>query len=45
MKMKKEKEYIVSILKDIDDKRALMLVIKYLEAVRQYRPREVASHG
>lgn len=42
--MTEEKEYIVSILKDIDDKRALRLVVKYLEAVR-YCSCEVASHG
>ena len=32
--MEEEKEYIASILKDINDKRALMLVLKYLEAVK-----------
>ncbi|WP_279000660.1 hypothetical protein [Thomasclavelia cocleata] len=41
--MEEEKEYIASILKDINDKRALMLVVKYLEAVK-YRSYEVASH-
>lgn len=38
------KKCIISILEDIYDERALKLVIKYLEAVRQY-PREVAKHG
>lgn len=42
--MEEEKEYTASILKDINDKRALMLVVKYLEAVK-YRSYEVASHG
>lgn len=38
------KKHIISILEDINDKRALMLVVKYLEAVK-YRSYEVASHG
>lgn len=42
--MEEEKEYIVSILKDINNKRALMFVVKYLEAVK-YCSCEVASHG
>ena len=32
------KKHIISILEDINDEKALMLVIKYLEAVRQYSP-------
>lgn len=40
--MEEEKEYIASILKDINDKRALMLVVKYLEAVK-YRSYEVSA--
>ncbi len=38
------KKCIILFLEDIYDERALKLVIKYLEAVRQY-PREVAKHG
>ena len=38
------KKHIVSILEDINDAEALMLLIKYLEAMRQH-PREVAKHG
>lgn len=44
-KIIEEKEYIKLILKDIDDERSLMFVVKYLEAVKQRNLCEVTYNG